>query len=51
MTGRMPISAERAGHNIGEGVPLFVVTLPDGSTRVYPAERWQLRQTGTPGSL
>jgi DNA-binding FadR family transcriptional regulator len=43
---RMPTPEERDEHNVREGVPLFVVTLPDETVQVYPADRWQMRQAG-----
>lgn len=39
---RMPTDAERRAHRLGEGVPVLVVTAPDGSTTVHPADRVQL---------
>lgn len=40
---RMPTAGERAEHDLEDGVPVFVVTGPDGAVEVYPADRWQLR--------
>jgi hypothetical protein len=39
-------SAERLEHDLGEGVPVFVATAPDGGVRVFPADRWRLRLLG-----
>ena len=39
---RMPTDAERRAYRMGEGVPVLVVTAPDGSTTVHPADRVQL---------
>jgi GntR family transcriptional regulator len=39
---RMPTDAERRSHRLGEGVPVLVVTAPDGSVTVHPADRVEL---------
>jgi GntR family transcriptional regulator len=39
---RMPTDSERRAYRMGEGVPVLVVTAPDGSTTVHPADRVQL---------
>jgi DNA-binding FadR family transcriptional regulator len=39
---RMPTDAERRRHRLGEGVPVLVVTTPDGTETVHPADRVQL---------
>jgi DNA-binding transcriptional regulator YhcF (GntR family) len=46
---RMPTTAERAEHDLEDGVPVFVVTGPGGTVEVYPADRWQLRIGGPLG--
>ena len=43
VTARMPTPAERDHLGVGEGVPVLVVTAPDGTVSVFPADRWQLR--------
>ncbi len=40
---RMPSLEERAEHDVPEGVPVFWVVLPDGTSPIYPADRWELR--------
>lgn len=42
---RMPTPEERAGLGIDEGVPVFWVVHPDGTSAVYPADRYRLRLT------
>lgn len=42
VTSRMPTLDERQELALGEGVPLISVQFPDGSVRVYPADRWKL---------
>ncbi len=49
VTCRMPTSAERLDHDLGEGVPVFVVAAEDGSSVVYPGDRWRLRQPSETG--
>ncbi|BCJ42448.1 hypothetical protein GCM10010168_08100 [Actinoplanes ianthinogenes] len=39
---RMPTDAERRKHRLGEGVPVLVVTAPDGTETVHPADRVHL---------
>jgi GntR family transcriptional regulator len=39
---RMPTDVERRSHRLGEGVPVLVVTAPDGSITVHPADRVEL---------
>src|SRR3954466_13855856 len=39
---RMPTDAERRKYRLGEGVPVLVVTSPDGVETVHPADRVQL---------
>jgi GntR family transcriptional regulator len=39
---RMPTDAERRAHRLAEGVPVIVVTAPDGRTTLHPADRIQL---------
>jgi DNA-binding FadR family transcriptional regulator len=39
---RMPTDAERRAHRLAEGVPVLVITAPDGTTTVHPADRVQL---------
>jgi GntR family transcriptional regulator len=39
---RMPTDAERRTHRLAEGVPVLVVTAPDGTTTVHPADRVEL---------
>jgi DNA-binding transcriptional regulator YhcF (GntR family) len=39
---RMPTDAERRAYRLGEGVPVLVVTAPDGQVTVHPADRVQL---------
>ncbi|MFI5491068.1 hypothetical protein [Actinoplanes sp. NPDC051859] len=39
---RRPTDAERRTYRLGEGVPVFVITAPDGSVTVHPADRVQL---------
>ncbi|HET9519301.1 MAG TPA: GntR family transcriptional regulator [Actinoplanes sp.] len=41
-TARMPTDAERRSHRLPEGVPVLVVTAPDGSSTVHPADRVEL---------
>jgi DNA-binding FadR family transcriptional regulator len=43
VTARMPSPEERAEHGLGEGVPVFWVVQPDGSSGVYPADQWRIR--------
>ena len=43
VTARMPIAEERAELDIGDGVPVFVLTAPDGSVTVFASDRWRLR--------
>ncbi|GAA0583214.1 hypothetical protein GCM10010172_80340 [Paractinoplanes ferrugineus] len=43
LTSRMPTLDERDELDIGEGVPVFSVTAPDGTVEIYPADRWQVR--------
>lgn len=43
---RMPTVEERAEMDIDEGVPVFWVISPDGTSGVYPADRWKLRVPG-----
>lgn len=42
IAGRMPSAEECAEQGIPEGVPVFVVTDPDGSTSVYPTHTVEL---------
>jgi DNA-binding transcriptional regulator YhcF (GntR family) len=42
VSARMPTDAERRAYRLGEGVPVLVVTAPDGSTTVHPADKVQL---------
>ncbi len=44
VTCRMPTAAERLEHDLGEGVPVFVVAGAEGRPVVYPGDRWRLRQ-------
>jgi DNA-binding transcriptional regulator YhcF (GntR family) len=39
---RMPTDSERRAYRLGEGVPVLVVTAPDGTTTVHPADKVQL---------
>jgi DNA-binding FadR family transcriptional regulator len=39
---RMPTDAERRSHRMPDGVPVLVVTAPDGRITVHPADRVQL---------
>jgi DNA-binding FadR family transcriptional regulator len=39
---RMPTDTERRRFNLREGVPVLVVTAPDGTQTAYPADRYQL---------
>src|SRR5690349_755300 len=39
---RMPTDAERRAYRLAEGVPVLVITAPDGTTTVHPADRVQL---------
>ena len=43
LTARMPTVEERRAYEIPDGVPIFVVALPDTSVQVYPADRWKVR--------
>lgn len=42
---RMPTAAEKADHDLEDGVPVFYVVLPDGTVAVYPADQYRLRLT------
>ncbi|MDF5757639.1 GntR family transcriptional regulator [Spongiactinospora sp. TRM90649] len=44
---RMPTDPERRQLGIGEGIPILVITDPDGETRLLPADRTILH-TGEP---
>lgn len=46
VTARMLTPAERAELAVDEGVPVFVVVLEDGSSRLLPSDRWRLRWAG-----
>lgn len=39
---RMPTSQERADLGVDAGLPVVVITAPDGTTAVYPGDRWRL---------
>jgi DNA-binding FadR family transcriptional regulator len=39
---RMPTDAERRAYRLGEGVPVLVITAPNGTRTVHPADRVQL---------
>jgi DNA-binding transcriptional regulator YhcF (GntR family) len=47
VTARATTVEERAELDLPEGVPLLVVTAGDGTVRVYPADRWRLRFSGS----
>ncbi|MER7164463.1 GntR family transcriptional regulator [Micromonospora sp. NPDC000207] len=42
ISGRMPSPRERESLDVPEGVPLLVVTHPDGSQDLYPADRYHV---------
>ncbi|GLY04852.1 MULTISPECIES: winged helix-turn-helix domain-containing protein [Actinoplanes] len=42
VSARMPTDVERRRHKLAEGVPVLVITAPDGSEKVHPADRVQL---------
>ncbi|WP_434742583.1 winged helix-turn-helix domain-containing protein [Micromonospora sp. SH-82] len=42
ISGRMPSPRERDSLDVPEGVPLLVVTHPDGSQDLYPADRYHV---------
>jgi DNA-binding FadR family transcriptional regulator len=44
VTARMPTPEERLTHEISDGVPVFWVIRPDGSSVIYPADRYRIRQ-------
>ncbi|BFU42887.1 hypothetical protein KRMM14A1004_11240 [Krasilnikovia sp. MM14-A1004] len=44
VSARMPTDAERRSHRLGEGIPVLVVTAPDGTVTVHPADRIQLNR-------
>ncbi len=46
VSARMPTDDERTEFGLPEGVPLFSITMPDGSVEVLPADRWRLRSSG-----
>ncbi len=46
VTARAATLEERTELGLPDGVPLLVVTSPDGTVSVYPADRWRLRVTG-----
>jgi hypothetical protein len=46
VTARATTVEERAELDLPDGVPLLVVTTPDGTVRVYPADRWRLAWPG-----
>jgi hypothetical protein len=48
VTSRMPTVDERSEHDIDEGVPVLSVVDPDGSSKIYPADRWRLRMPANP---
>uniref|UniRef100_UPI0014760827 GntR family transcriptional regulator n=1 Tax=Microbispora sp. H11081 TaxID=2729107 RepID=UPI0014760827 len=39
VTARMPTEPERRQLGVAEGVPILVITEPDGDTRKFPADR------------
>jgi DNA-binding GntR family transcriptional regulator len=43
VTARMPTLEERSEHSIGEGVPVFWIVRPDGTSQIYPADQYRLR--------
>lgn len=43
---RNPTPAERREYEVPEGVPLLVVTAPDGLSEVYPADRYRVLIAG-----
>ncbi|MFI5938015.1 GntR family transcriptional regulator [Actinoplanes sp. NPDC051494] len=47
VTARMPTLDERVTLSIGEGVPVLSVEHADETVRVYPADRWRVRLSGT----
>ncbi|MEV6798563.1 winged helix-turn-helix domain-containing protein [Micromonospora rifamycinica] len=42
VSARMPSPTERATYGVAEGVPLVVVTHPDGLQDLYPADRYRV---------
>ncbi|WP_430783920.1 winged helix-turn-helix domain-containing protein [Actinoplanes sp. G11-F43] len=44
VSARMPTVSERRHHQLSDGVPVLVVTTPDGSRTTYPADRFHLTQ-------
>ncbi|SDT77726.1 winged helix-turn-helix domain-containing protein [Actinoplanes derwentensis] len=42
VSARMPTASERRRHRLRDGVPVLVVTAPDGAATSYPADRVQL---------
>ncbi len=43
LTSRMPTVEEAAERGMDDGVPLLVVTGPDGLVELFPADLWQVR--------
>ncbi|GIH91273.1 GntR family transcriptional regulator [Planobispora siamensis] len=48
VTARMPTEPERKQLGVAEGVPILVITEPDGETRLLPADR-TIIETGARG--
>jgi DNA-binding transcriptional MocR family regulator len=42
VSARQPTGHERVGHEVPDGVPVLVVTHPDGAVEVYPADSTRL---------
>nr|BFE85223.1 hypothetical protein GCM10020093_078240 [Planobispora longispora] len=47
MTARMPTEPERKRLGVAEGVPILVITEPDGQTRLLPADQTIIETSGT----
>ena len=43
VSARMPTPEERAAYDIPTGIPVFSLTVPDGTAEIFPADRWRLR--------
>ncbi|MFB9718804.1 winged helix-turn-helix domain-containing protein [Planobispora longispora] len=47
VTARMPTEPERKRLGVAEGVPILVITEPDGQTRLLPADQTIIETSGT----